>query len=41
MEAIFEICYLAGFAPTQNAARHEPGQPITRFDETALAQNTE
>ena len=38
-EAQFEICYLAGFAPPQNtgdAPKYEPGQPITRFDETPI-----
>ena len=37
-EAVFEICYLAGFAPTQDATRHEPGQPITRFNETVITE---
>ena len=37
-EAVFEICYLAGFAPTQDATRHEPGQPITRFNETVMTE---
>lgn len=32
--ADFEICYLAGFAPGGAAAKHEPGTPITRFDDS-------
>ncbi len=35
--AEFEICYLTGFAPpTTQDAKHEVGQPMTRFDETPI-----
>ena len=33
----FELCYLAGWAPRElHSERHKEGEPITRFDETAL-----
>ena len=39
--AEFELCYLAGWAPHDSQSqKHEEGQPITRFDEQALPQNT-
>ena len=35
--AQFEICYLAGFAPSEGLAqKHQEGEPITRFDESAI-----
>jgi SAM-dependent methyltransferase len=35
--AQFEICYLAGFAPAEGQAKkHEEGEVITRFDESAI-----
>lgn len=39
-EAQFEICYLAGFAPSDSSskAQDETGQPISRFDETGLTR---
>ncbi|MGC6534464.1 MAG: class I SAM-dependent methyltransferase [Parvibaculales bacterium] len=38
--AVFEICYLAGFAPAgTQTGPHEPGTLITRFDETPITGN--
>ena len=37
--AQFEICYLAGFAPSEGLAqKHQEGEPITRFDESAIME---
>ena len=39
--AQFELCYLAGWAPHErHGDRHKEGEPITRFDETALPAET-
>ncbi|MBT7642132.1 MAG: methyltransferase domain-containing protein [Rhodobiaceae bacterium] len=35
--AEFEICYLAGVSPlSAHSKKHEPGEPITRFDERPI-----
>ena len=40
--AQFELCYLAGWAPHErHGERHKEGEPITRFDESALPAKTE
>ena len=40
--AQFELCYLAGWAPHErHGERHKEGEPITRFDETALPDKAE
>ena len=39
--AQFELCYLAGWAPHErHGERHKEGEPITRFDESALPAKT-
>ena len=39
--AEFEICYLAGFSPqSTEPKKHEPGAPITRFDESPITGET-
>ena len=40
--AQFELCYLAGWAPHErHGERHKEGEPITRFDESALPAKAE
>jgi NADH dehydrogenase [ubiquinone] 1 alpha subcomplex assembly factor 5 len=40
--AQFELCYLAGWAPHErHGESHKEGEPITRFDESALPAKTE
>ena len=39
--AEFEICYLAGVSPlSAHSKKHEPGEPITRFDESPITGET-
>ena len=40
--AQFELCYLAGWGPHErHSERHKEGEPITRFDESALPAKVE
>ena len=38
--AQFEICYLAVARPRRLGAKHQEGEPITRFDESAIMGRT-